>query len=218
MFDPFWDPSKNTSFLEAILFWAIFGKMRSTGNQQVHQRAKLIEKHLKNDGFPKKHCNECLICFEIHQKTRIFWKQFFFRVFGAKWALQTNRSTKWQNLSKSTLKTMDIQGNTIMNVWSVLRSIKKNTYFLKAILFWAIWGKMRSTGNQDVYQVAKRFEKHPKKTEIKGNTVIKVWSVLRSIKKHVFFGRNSFLGYFGQHEEHWKPTGPPKSKTYRKAS
>ena len=49
------------SFLVEILFWAILGNMRSTGNQQVHQRAKLIEKHLKNDGYPRKHFNECLI-------------------------------------------------------------------------------------------------------------------------------------------------------------
>ena len=77
MFDPFWDPTKNTLYLKAILFWATWGKMRSTGNQHVYQGAKVFEKHPKC-GNQRKHCNECLIRFEIHQKTRLFWKQFFF--------------------------------------------------------------------------------------------------------------------------------------------
>ena len=48
-------------------FWAPRDKLRSIQNQQVHHRAKPTERHLEKDGFQRKHCTECLTCFEIHQ-------------------------------------------------------------------------------------------------------------------------------------------------------
>ena len=57
---------------ETILFWASRGKLRINRNQLAHHRAKHLDRHLKKDKLQREHCNECLICLEIHHKTRIF--------------------------------------------------------------------------------------------------------------------------------------------------
>ena len=76
--------SGNASFLrETILSWAPREKLRIQ-NKQANHRAKPFKRHLKKDGSRKKHCNECLIRFEIHKKARDFFgKQFVFGLFGA---------------------------------------------------------------------------------------------------------------------------------------
>ena len=81
--------SENTSFLrEKIIFWAPRGKLRSSRSQQVHHnRAKPLERHLKEDRTQRKHCNEYLICFEVQRKHVFFENKSFWAIWVKFWGI-----------------------------------------------------------------------------------------------------------------------------------
>ena len=89
----------------------------------------------------------------------------------------------------------------------------ENASFLReTFLSWVPRGKLRCR-NKQIHHGAKPLERHRKK-EIQRKHYIECLIRFRTHKKPRLFSRNSFLGFLGQNEEHWKPARPPRRKTF----